>query len=317
MKEVVRVWIGKPYENGKFNGTAFFIDNQTLVTAKHVVCNRAGEVYQNIYLGNTPDGGVIPVDEVEVCSRDLAILKVKKSFRIEHHIFTKKIEEGVDVIVVGFYDKDSSQKTYENRISGYQSAEHTYELQNHLTNGLSGSPVFLEGKICGVAQAINIQKNLTYVIPITELCIESEEYFQERQETKKKLSLEQWAITVATIVATVIALLAWLVPSIDIGSATTPAVEENRPADEQQSEQRLFGSVFDEEGTPLVDVEVWENKTGKSIKSDENGKYSFENIEGEEGEVLELSFSKEGYFEVTEQVQLGEKHDVFLQEKVD
>ena len=316
MKEVVRVWIGNPYENGKFNGTAFFIDNQTLVTAKHVVCNRAGEVYNDIYLGNTPDGGVIPVDEVEVCSRDLAILKVKKSFRIERHIFTKKIEEGVDVGVVGFYDKDSSQKTYENRISGYQSAEHTYELQNHLTNGLSGSPVFLEGKICGVAQAINIQKNLTYVIPITELCIESEEYFKERQETKKKLSLEQWA-SLATIVATVIALLAWLVPSIDSGLTVTTAVEQDTAVDKKQSQQRLSGTVSDDEGNPLTDVEVWENKTSKSTKSNKNGEYSFENIEGQQGEMLEVSFSKEGYFEVTEQVQLGEKHDVFLQEKVD
>ena len=316
MKEVVRVWIGNPYENGKFNGTAFFIDNQTLVTAKHVVCNRAGEVYNDIYLGNTPDGGVIPVDEVEVCSRDLAILKVKKSFRIERHIFTKNIEEGVDVGVVGFYDKDSSQKTYENRISGYQSAEHTYELQNHLTNGLSGSPVFLEGKICGVAQAINIQKNLTYVIPITELCIESEEYFKERQETKKKLSLEQWA-SLATIVATVIALLAWLVPSIDSGLTVTTAVEQDTAVDKKQSQQRLSGTVSDDEGNPLTDVEVWENKTSKSTKSNKNGEYSFENIEGQQGEMLEVSFSKEGYFEVTEQVQLGEKHDVFLQEKVD
>lgn len=316
MKEVVRVWIGNPYENGKFNGTAFFIDNQTLVTAKHVVCNRAEEVYRDIYLGNTPDGGVIPVDEVEVCSRDLAILKVKKSFRVEPHRFTKKIEEGVDVIVIGFYDKDSSQKTYENRISGYRSAEHTYELQNHLTNGLSGSPIFLEGKICGVAKAINIQKNLTYVIPITELCIESEEYFKERQETKKKLSLEQLA-SLATIVATVIALLAWLVPSIDIGSISTSLVEQDRPVNEKQTQQRLFGTVFDEEGNPLVDVEVWESKRGKSTKSNEHGEYSFKDIKGEQGEVLELSFSKEGYFEVTEQVELGEKHDVFLQEKVD
>jgi len=205
MKEVVRVWIGKPYEEGRFNGTAFFVDAQTLVTAKHVVTNREGKVYENIFLGNTPDGGIVPVDSIKLCERDLAILTVKKSFAIESKRFTKEIQEGKDVVLIGFYDNDSSQKTYENRISGYQSSEHTYELQNHLTNGLSGSPVLLNGKICGVAKAINIQKNLTYVIPITELCMNSDDFFKEKEPVKKKLSLEQWA-SIATIGGTLIAL---------------------------------------------------------------------------------------------------------------
>ena len=41
--DIVRVWIGKPFKDGDFNGTAFFIDGHTLVTAKHVVLNRDGE----------------------------------------------------------------------------------------------------------------------------------------------------------------------------------------------------------------------------------------------------------------------------------
>jgi V8-like Glu-specific endopeptidase len=40
MPEVVRVWIGKPNNDGHFNGTAFFINKNTLVTAKHVVLDR-------------------------------------------------------------------------------------------------------------------------------------------------------------------------------------------------------------------------------------------------------------------------------------
>ena len=175
MPKVVRVWIGKPNKGGYFNGTAFFIDKNTLVTAKHVVRDRENKIYENIFLGNTPDGGIIPIDEIILCDRDLAILKIKKSFEIKNEFLDKDIIEKKDVVIIGYQDDDSSMKSYENRISGYSSSEHTYELQSHLTNGLSGSPVLLDGKICGIANAINRNKNLTYTIPISELCVDIKE----------------------------------------------------------------------------------------------------------------------------------------------
>jgi len=325
MKEVVRVWIGNPYEEGHFNGTAFFIDAQTLVTAKHVVTDREGKLYENIFLGNTPDGGIIPVDEVQFCKRDLAILKVKKSFSVVPKLFTKEMQEGNDVRLIGFYDNDSSQKTYENRISGYQSSEHTYELQNHLTNGLSGCPVFFNGKICGVAKAINIKKNLTYVIPITELCMETESFFKEKKVEKKKLSLEQWS-SIAGIGGTVIALFAWLIPLV-IEPAPEPTPEFEQPSKrkvavempqvEQVSKQALEGLVTDTENNPLEGVDVWQSKTGTTIQTDEQGHYLFEDIEAEIEEELEVSFSKTGYGDQTQIQQLGEEHNVFLQKEVD
>jgi len=172
MKNIVRVWIGDPHKEGHFNGTAFFIDKHTLVTAKHVVLNRDNEVYPDIYLTDMPDGGMTPVAEVVECKRDMVVLKVKKAFKIDTVIFSDELKEGNKVNVRGFYDADSSQKSYENHVSGYMNRENTYELQNHLTHGLSGSPVFLEGAICGVTKAINSAKNITYVIPIAELCVE-------------------------------------------------------------------------------------------------------------------------------------------------
>ena len=181
MKNIVRVWIGDPYNDGHFNGTAFFIDEHTLVTAKHVVLDHDTKVYTNIYLSNMPDGGVTPVAEVIECKRDIVLLKVKKAFKIDAVTFTDKLNEGEEVNVRGFYDADSSQKSYENHVSGYLNRENTYELQNHLTHGLSGSPVFLDGNICGVTKAINSFKNLTYVIPITELCVD-----MEMSESKSK-----------------------------------------------------------------------------------------------------------------------------------
>lgn len=170
--DVVRIWIGHPYEDGNFNGTAFFIDANTLVTAKHVIVDRNNTVYNNIFISDTDDGGILPVVETILCQRDLAILKVKKPFKIQRIDFTKEVHRTDVVQVFGFYDKNTSQKSYENRVSGYLNNEHTYELQNHLTKGLSGSPIILNKKVCGVATAINSTKNITYMIPITELCIE-------------------------------------------------------------------------------------------------------------------------------------------------
>jgi len=191
MKNITRVWIGDPYDEGHFNGTAFFIDEHTLVTAKHVVENNKGEVYKDIFLTNTPDGGVTPVFEVECCERDMALLKVKKAFHIDAVSFSDELSMDDTVNIRGYYDKKSSQKSYANTVSGYLSSEHTFELQNHLTHGLSGSPVFLDGDICGVTKAINSSKNITYVIPISELCMEiefSEEEEKEELKPEKKAS---------------------------------------------------------------------------------------------------------------------------------
>ena len=187
MKNITRVWIGDPFEGGHFNGTAFFIDGHTLVTAKHVVVNKDEEEYENVFLSNTPDGGVTPVVSIELCERDIAILKVKKAFEINkiNMLFTDELSVGDSVNIVGFYDKNSSQKSYEHRVSGYQNHDHTYELQNHLTHGLSGSPVLLDGKIAGITKAINSSKNLTYVIPIKEVCYELE-MDQKDEEPEKK-----------------------------------------------------------------------------------------------------------------------------------
>ena len=184
MENIVRVWIGDPYNGGHFNGTAFFVDEHTLVTAKHVVFNRDNELYLEIFLTNMPDGGLTPVDEVIPCARDMALLKVKNAFTIEPVHFSDGLGVGKNVNIQGYYDNSSSQKSYANRVSGYLNREHTYELQNHLTHGLSGSPVLLDGDICGVTNAINSEKNITYVIPISELCLKIV-FSPEKKEPKE------------------------------------------------------------------------------------------------------------------------------------
>ena len=224
MNNIVRIWIGDPFEGGRFNGTAFFIDAKRLLTAKHVVSDREGNIYENIFISNTPDGGTTPINRVELCERDIAILHLKKSFNISGITFASLLQEGKSVNIIGFFDKGSSQKSYQNRVSGYQSHEHSYELQNHLSSGLSGSPVLIEDKIVGITTAINSKKNITYIIPISETCMDLKALERKNSDTLlskiKNLSLEQMGI-IATIIATVIGIVALFLPNNTGGNQAT------------------------------------------------------------------------------------------------
>ncbi len=224
MNNIVRIWIGDPFDHGHFNGTAFFVDATRLLTAKHVVSDREGNLYEDIFISNTPDGGTTPVSRVELCKRDIAILHLKKSFDISGIAFASLLQEGKAVNIIGFFDKGSSQKSYQNRVSGYQSHEHTYELQNHLSSGLSGSPVLIKDKIVGITTAINSKKNITYIIPISETCMDLEALERKNSDTIlskiKNLSLEQVGI-IATIVATVLGIVALFSPNSTGGNQAT------------------------------------------------------------------------------------------------
>jgi hypothetical protein len=125
---------------------------------------------------------------VELSERHIAILRVKKMFDIDSVSVTNYITQGSSVNIVRFYDNHSSRKSFENRVSGYFNKEHTYELQNHLTNGLSGSPVFLDWVICGVTQAISRDRNITYIIPISEVCVKMEDLKKIDSNTSNEIN---------------------------------------------------------------------------------------------------------------------------------
>ncbi len=174
--EIVRVWSGDPTNGGAFIGTAFFIDSSTLVTAKHVV-----EGKDNICVNELPNSGVLPIskNDITLCERDIAVINLKKSYKIEKKLSQQDLEIGLDIKIHGYFDGTSEQNEFSHKISGYLNEYHTYSLQNFISKGFSGSPVLYEGKICGVVQARDRDKNITYIIPITELCIELDIIYSE------------------------------------------------------------------------------------------------------------------------------------------
>ncbi len=169
--EIVRVWRGDPTNGGTFNGTAFFIDGFRLVTAKHVV-----EGIDDIFVNELPNGEILPIskDNIILYKQDIAVINLKKSYKIDKKLFKQDLEIGLDIKIHGFFDEKSERNEFSHKISGYLNEHHTFSLQNFISKGISGAPVLHEGKICGVAQARNKDKNITYIIPISELCIELE-----------------------------------------------------------------------------------------------------------------------------------------------
>ena len=170
---IVRVLIKTSAGVFKFNGTAFFLNENTLVTAKHVV-EHAMKSGDEVYISEIPNGGKLRIfhENISLCSRDMAVLKTKKRFKIESIVVSDKLEEKCEVVIEGYHNEDGAKSSYVHHVSSYVNHEHSYELQGHITNGLSGSPVLHEGKVCGIAQAIHRKDNLTFIIPISELCID-------------------------------------------------------------------------------------------------------------------------------------------------
>lgn len=152
----------------KFQGTAFFINACTLITAKHVLENPLKRGYE-IWLSDIPNGGKLLLlkDDIEFCKRDIAILRTKKKFEIEEVFFTDLAFEK-EVKIQGYHNENGTISSSFHMVSGYVNYEHTYELQHHSTNGFSGSPIIYNSKVCGVATAIHRKDNITFVIPISE-----------------------------------------------------------------------------------------------------------------------------------------------------
>jgi hypothetical protein len=179
---IVRVLI-KVNHIFKFQGTAFFINECTLITAKHILENPLKRGYE-IWLSDIPNGGKLLITEYDIdsCERDIAILRTKKKFEIEEVFFTDLAFEK-KVKIQGYHNEDGTISSSCHIVSGYVNYEHTYELQHHSTNGFSGSPIIYNGKVCGVATAIHRKDNITFVIPISECSEELKKY----QITVKKI----------------------------------------------------------------------------------------------------------------------------------
>lgn len=163
---VVRVWDGLPLNNGKFVGTAFFIDSRTLLTVKHVVENNK----HGIYLDGAPGGGKEKIEPENILfgERDFAILRTSRDFpSIPFWYFVNtELKIGQQLTFAGYIDETQSLHTLTTEISGHVSTIHTWRTQGNISRGMSGGVVMdTKANVVGVIQARDADKNLSYLIP--------------------------------------------------------------------------------------------------------------------------------------------------------
>ena len=75
---IIRIYNGLPNASGAFVGTGFFLDAQTIITAKHVVEKSTN----GVYIEGAPGGGKEKIESKMIfsCERDIAILKTNRAF---------------------------------------------------------------------------------------------------------------------------------------------------------------------------------------------------------------------------------------------
>jgi hypothetical protein len=169
-QSVIRVWHGLPHKQGKFVGTAFFIDPRTLLTAEHVVRNRE----HGIYLEGIPGGGKEKIEPNQIScplkDRDIAILKTSRSIDnvVPLNLTLQELVTGERVILAGYLDETQSLHIAKAEIAGHVSTIHSWRGDINISRGMSGGPVISqnENRLAGIIHARDVDTKLVYLIPI-------------------------------------------------------------------------------------------------------------------------------------------------------
>ncbi|MEN9500999.1 MAG: hypothetical protein RI964_284 [Pseudomonadota bacterium] len=161
----VRVFNGNPEQGGGFEGTAFFIRPQQLLTARHVLESCPNGVFLRV-----PDGGVLAIESqwVEAFERDVATIHLPRAFPITPLLLARSPPKLQDAVTLcGFFDAQQSLHQRQTHISGYVNVQHTWNIADGVKAGMSGGAVLRDGELIGLIQARDEEsKIITYCIPI-------------------------------------------------------------------------------------------------------------------------------------------------------
>ncbi len=170
---VVKVLINNS-DKQEFNGTAFFINSNTLITAKHVLESALMRGFE-ISLSEMPNKGILAIssDLITLCDDvDIAIIKLKRDYDISPLIFTNQIKVGLQVFIYGYKNWNSEINKEPKYITGFtNNIENVFESNGYIAKGYSGSPVLINNKLCGITISRSKEENVTYIIPIIETCM--------------------------------------------------------------------------------------------------------------------------------------------------
>lgn len=169
---LVRVYNGNPTVDGQFIGTAFFISEQKLLTAAHVVLG----CKNGVFLQGLADGSCqqIASDAIECCPKmghwtaDVAILHCPTPQPVFPIIPAQRSpQNGEDITIYGFKDTVQSLIHRDTHISGHVSVQDCWNVADGVHRGMSGGAVLREGELVGVLHARDEADKITaYFIPI-------------------------------------------------------------------------------------------------------------------------------------------------------
>ncbi|MEI8209627.1 MAG: serine protease, partial [Methylococcales bacterium] len=190
---IVRVFAKNPNPEKKdvFLGTAFLINDQFLLTARHVIERyRDGfkDDKQLLYLTNGPFNGHVYLNEIiphDNDAIDVALLRLRLSnSKPTNYLPLAQVKglKGKKVTIPGFKNTENDSSDFEHSISSEMSEYHTLALQNKDQHGKSGSPVILNNEIVGIFYARSDHPNP--LKDVNETYIHPYEVFKEFVESQ-------------------------------------------------------------------------------------------------------------------------------------
>lgn len=164
---IVRLWDDHPQKGGRFVGTGFFIDNNKIMTARHVIDDNQNDT---VYISDMPDKSIMKLcyDNIISLKRDIDILIMPDEYSVEIYDidFSMDIKKTQAVSILGYVDAEQSMYNIQSKITGKSNIHKLYSLRGQIGSGMSGSPVIIKDKIIGIVQATDRNKNISYFIPL-------------------------------------------------------------------------------------------------------------------------------------------------------
>ena len=170
---VVRIFEGRPHENGTYRGSAFLVGPGQLMTARHVIEPTSAPLFAE---GPAFNGGIRPIEQIEHHSRsdrDVSVLRISNAVETKEFVrwsaSRPSLHPGTKVAVIGYGTTDSDVEIKFVSCQGYQGYDDAVSLSDPVSPGMSGGAAIVDDLLAGVVWAFDPDGHRSFVTPITSV----------------------------------------------------------------------------------------------------------------------------------------------------